>query len=92
MEEELDSSTFIRTRHPNEKLPRDIHDQNLDFLFQTLSCEIVKVNGLYEGIVILLSSPPTVQLAPAANVRGASICTSPSFLTLVIGNPSFLYL
>jgi len=24
MEEELDRSPFIRTRHPNEKLPRDI--------------------------------------------------------------------
>ena len=49
MEEELDSSTFIRTRHLNEKLPRDIHGQSLDFLFQTLSDEIVKVNGRYEG-------------------------------------------
>jgi len=34
MEEELDRSTFIRTRHPNEKLPRDINCKNLDFLFQ----------------------------------------------------------
>jgi len=49
MEEELDRSTFIPTRHLSEKLPRDIHGQNLDFLFQTLSGEIVKVNGRYEG-------------------------------------------
>ena len=49
MEEELDRSTFIRTRHPNKKLPRDIHCKNLDFLFQTLSGEIVKVNDLHEG-------------------------------------------